>query len=68
VRAPQPRACALGYNLPSLTGLRKGRPQEEDFVNRFMRHNTSIGEDKVMKPPAGAAQNLQLLNPYLLIK
>jgi len=40
VRALHPRACALGYNLPPLTGLRKGRPHEEGFVNELMRHDT----------------------------
>ena len=42
VRALHPRVCALGYNLPPLTGLRKGRPHEEDFVNELMRHNISF--------------------------
>jgi len=33
VRAPFPRACALGYTLPPLAGLRKDRPHEKDFVS-----------------------------------
>src|SRR5271167_407983 len=40
VRALHPRACALGYNLPPLTGLRKGRPHEEDFVNELVTQDT----------------------------
>ncbi len=36
VRAIHPRAYALGYNLPPLTGLPEGRPHEEDFVNERM--------------------------------
>ena len=41
VRALHPRACALGYNLPPLTGLRKGRPHEEDFVSGLLTQDTS---------------------------
>jgi hypothetical protein len=42
VRALHPRAGALGYNLPPLTGLRKGRPHEEDFVRGLLTHDTSF--------------------------
>jgi len=41
VRALHPRACALGYNLPPLTGLRKGRPHEEDFISGLLTQDTS---------------------------
>jgi len=41
VRAVHPRACALGYNLPPLTGLRKGRPHEEDFVSELLTQQAS---------------------------
>ena len=36
VRALHPRACALGYNLPPLTGLRESGPNEEDFVSELL--------------------------------
>ena len=45
VRALHPRACALGYNLPPLMGLRKGRPHEEDFVSGLLTQGTrSVSE------------------------
>ena len=28
--------------IPPLTGLRKGHPHEDDFVNEVMRHNTGM--------------------------
>jgi hypothetical protein len=40
VRALDPRAGALGYNLPPLTGLKKGLLREEDFVNELMLQDT----------------------------
>ena len=42
VRALDPRAYALGYNLPPLTGLRKHRPHEEDFVSELLTHYTGL--------------------------
>ncbi|MGO8734700.1 MAG: hypothetical protein ACLQVM_18145, partial [Terriglobia bacterium] len=38
-----PRACALGYNLPPLTGLRKGHPHVEDFNCELLTQDTSWG-------------------------
>ncbi|MGO8735369.1 MAG: hypothetical protein ACLQVM_21535, partial [Terriglobia bacterium] len=35
-----PRACALGYNLPPLTGLRKGHPHVEDFNCELLTQDT----------------------------
>ena len=33
VRAPSPRAGALGYDLTPLSGLWNGHPKREDFVS-----------------------------------
>ena len=41
VRAPSPRAGALGYHLPPLTGLRRDRPHEEDFVSELLTQDTN---------------------------
>ena len=41
VRALRPRACALGYDLPPVTGLQKGRPHEEDFFSELPTQDTS---------------------------
>jgi len=42
VRASSPRAYALGYFLPPLTGLRKGCSHEEIFVNELPTGDTSL--------------------------
>ena len=41
VRALHPRAYALGYNLPPLTGLRKDRPHEKHFVSELLIQDTN---------------------------
>jgi hypothetical protein len=48
VRALSPRAClrkqacALGYDLAPLTGLRNGRPQGEDSIRELLAQDTSV--------------------------
>jgi WD40 repeat protein len=43
VRDLHPRACALGHNLPPLTGLRKNRPHKEDFVGELLTQDSRGG-------------------------
>ena len=39
---PQGLRPGLSRLAGPLTGLRKGRPHEEDFMNELMRHDTSF--------------------------
>jgi hypothetical protein len=41
VRAPSPKAAALGYDLTPLPGLRNGYPKREDFVRLLLTQDTS---------------------------
>ena len=36
VRAVKPRACALGYSMPPLTGLRKTGAHAKDFLDELL--------------------------------
>ena len=68
VRAVQPRAHALGYYIPPLTGLRKGPPHEEDFVSELLTQDTSVALPKKVKQPMvchpeRSEGSLQLFSP-----
>ena len=41
MRAADPRACALGYDLAPLPGLGNGSPQRGDFVSEPLTQDTS---------------------------
>jgi len=41
LRAIEPRACALGYSMPPLSGLLGTVEHKNDFVNDFPTHDTS---------------------------
>ena len=41
VRAPFPRAVALGYDLTPLPGLWNGHPKGEDYVSELLTQDTS---------------------------
>jgi hypothetical protein len=40
VRVLFPTAYAMGYDLTPLTGLRNGRPQVADLINKFLPQDT----------------------------
>ena len=42
MRVLSPRACALGYDLAPLTGLRNGRPRGEGFISELLTQDTSV--------------------------
>ena len=39
------RSGALGYTLPPLTGLRKCRPHDENFVSELLTKNASMAAE-----------------------
>ena len=41
VRAHSPRACALGYSISPLPGLRKALRHQEDLLNELLIQDTS---------------------------
>ena len=42
VRAVQPRACALGYSMPPLTGLRNDRAHDKNYRDELVSHDTTF--------------------------
>ena len=48
MRAGRPRAYALGYSIPPLTGLQKTAEAETNFVNGLVSRSTGMAEITVM--------------------
>ena len=51
VRAPSPRAGALGYDLPPLAGLRKDRLHEKDSLSELLTQDTRNDFDSEAMEP-----------------